>query len=187
VTIPAERIGLVFVFRTFERISYAWSCSPKGPSKSTTSSARPRWTPGESLADWLRLTLIPGIGGETQRKLLAAFGLPEAIFRCRRSALRQVSSATAKRRDCCSTPTTPPIERALDWANTPTSISSAWPTPSTRSCCSRSPDPPTLLYVRGRLELLNRPALAIVGSRNPTPQGSPERRAFRHGRSPRPG
>ena len=23
---------------------------------------------GEGLADWLRLTLIPGIGGETQRK-----------------------------------------------------------------------------------------------------------------------
>jgi len=32
------------------------------------------------LAAWLRLTLIPGLGGETQRKLLAAFGLPEAIF-----------------------------------------------------------------------------------------------------------
>jgi hypothetical protein len=32
-------------------------------------------------------------------------------------------------------------------------------------------DPPTLLYVRGRLDLLNKPALAVVGSRNPTPQG----------------
>jgi len=32
-------------------------------------------------------------------------------------------------------------------------------------------DPPTLIYVRGRLDLLQRPALAIVGSRNPTPQG----------------
>lgn len=37
-------------------------------------------TDGESLTYWLRLTLIPGIGGETQRKLLAAFGLPEAVF-----------------------------------------------------------------------------------------------------------
>jgi hypothetical protein len=37
----------------------------------------------EGLAAWLRLTLIPGIGGETQRKLLAAFGLPEADFRRR--------------------------------------------------------------------------------------------------------
>src|SRR6185295_5830528 len=33
------------------------------------------------------------------------------------------------------------------------------------------PDPPPLLYVKGRRELLNRPALAIVGSRNATAQG----------------
>lgn len=32
------------------------------------------------LAAWLRLTLTPGIGGEAQRKLLAAFGLPDKIF-----------------------------------------------------------------------------------------------------------
>ena len=31
----------------------------------------------DGLAAWLRLTLPSGIGGETQRKLLAAFGLPE--------------------------------------------------------------------------------------------------------------
>ena len=43
-----------------------------------------------SLSSWLRLTLIPGIGGETQRKLLAVFGLPEAIFSADRSALRSV-------------------------------------------------------------------------------------------------
>ncbi|HNI72602.1 MAG TPA: DNA-protecting protein DprA, partial [Accumulibacter sp.] len=36
--------------------------------------------PTASLAGWLRLTLIPGIGGERQRKLLGAFGLPETIF-----------------------------------------------------------------------------------------------------------
>ena len=35
----------------------------------------------EALAAWLRLTLIPGIGGETQRKLLTAFGLPDWMSR----------------------------------------------------------------------------------------------------------
>ncbi|HET7159098.1 MAG TPA: DNA-processing protein DprA, partial [Burkholderiales bacterium] len=33
------------------------------------------------------------------------------------------------------------------------------------------PDPPPVLYVKGRHELLNRMCLAIVGSRNPTQQG----------------
>jgi DNA processing protein len=37
-------------------------------------------SPPRGLAAWLHLTLAPGIGGETQRKLLAAFGLPDHIF-----------------------------------------------------------------------------------------------------------
>ena len=47
-------------------------------------------TEGESLSSWLRLTLVSGIGGERQRKLLRAFGLPEAVFSSGRSALRSV-------------------------------------------------------------------------------------------------
>jgi DNA processing protein len=39
-------------------------------------------------------------------------------------------------------------------------------------------DPPLLLYVQGRAELLRAPSLAIVGSRNPTPQGVENARAF---------
>jgi DNA processing protein len=39
-------------------------------------------------------------------------------------------------------------------------------------------DPPLLLYTIGRSELLNTPCLAIVGSRNPTPQGAENARAF---------
>jgi DNA processing protein len=39
-------------------------------------------------------------------------------------------------------------------------------------------DPPPLLYCLGRRELLARPALAIVGSRNATPQGIADAEAF---------
>ena len=39
-------------------------------------------------------------------------------------------------------------------------------------------DPPLLLYTIGRCELLNMPSVAIVGSRNPTPQGADNARAF---------
>ena len=46
----------------------------------------------EELAAWLRLTLAPGIGNITARKLLAAFGLPIAIFEQSTAALRQVVS-----------------------------------------------------------------------------------------------
>jgi len=39
-------------------------------------------------------------------------------------------------------------------------------------------DPPLLLYAQGRLELLGAPALAVVGSRNPSAQGIDNARAF---------
>ena len=40
-------------------------------------------------------------------------------------------------------------------------------------------DPPPVLHYAGELELLNRPALAIVGSRNATPQGRENARGVR--------
>src|SRR5660397_1382 len=54
----------------------------------------------DELGSWLRLTLTPGVGNETARKLLAAFGLPDAVFSQSATALKQVVStaqATALR------------------------------------------------------------------------------------------
>ncbi len=43
---------------------------------------------------------------------------------------------------------------------------------------AQTADPPLLLYAQGRCELLHARAVAIVGSRNPTPQGIDNARAF---------
>ena len=127
-------------------------------------------TPGESLRNWLRLTLIPGIGGETQRKLLAAFGLPEAVFSAGYSALRGVIGDKAVGL-LLDTDNEASVSAAIEWSqgenqHVITLADSEYP-----QALLEIPDPPTVLYVRGRLDLLNRSALAIVGSRNPTPQG----------------
>ena len=45
----------------------------------------------EELGAWLRLVLTPGVGTESARRLLAAFGEPEAIFAQTETALCQVS------------------------------------------------------------------------------------------------
>lgn len=123
-----------------------------------------------ALSSWLRLALTPGIGGETQRKLLAAFGLPEAIFATSRSALRGVigDKATTLLLD---TDNEASIAVACDWASGTDQHVVTLSDPEYPQALLEIPDPPILLYVRGRVELLNRPALAIVGSRNPTPQG----------------
>lgn len=123
-----------------------------------------------SLDAWLRLTLIPGVGSESQRKLLTAFGLPEAVFSAGYDALRCiVGSKTA--RLLLEADNSQAVAAARQWAQASdqhivTLADAAYP----RALLDIA-DPPTLIYVRGRLDLLQRPTLAIVGSRNPTPQG----------------
>ena len=52
----------------------------------------------DPLAAWLRLTLIPGIGGESQRRLLKAFGLPQAVFEAGFGELEAVVGAKLAQR-----------------------------------------------------------------------------------------
>ena len=44
--------------------------------------------------DWLRLMATPGVGPDSARRLLAAFGLPQAIFGQTLAALGQVVSSS---------------------------------------------------------------------------------------------
>lgn len=122
------------------------------------------------LLPWLRLTLTPGIGGETQRKLLRAFGPPDAIFNAGRSALGAVAGNQAASL-LLDQDNSAALEQALAWAAQPAQHLVSLADAEYPQSLLQTPDPPTLLYVLGRLELLNSPALAIVGSRNPTPQG----------------
>jgi DNA processing protein len=50
--------------------------------------------------------------------------------------------------------------------------------PAYPDCLSHIPDPPPLLYLKGRPELLAGPALAVVGSRNATLQGKANAEVF---------
>lgn len=123
----------------------------------------------EGLAAWLRLTLIPGIGGETQRKLLAAFGLPEAVFAAGRLAARAVVGSRADL--LFDFDPSEAVDRSLAWASQPghsilTLADTAYP-----AALLEIADPPNVLYVRGNAALLQQRGLGVVGSRNATPQG----------------
>ena len=123
----------------------------------------------DELAAWLRLTLIPGIGGESQRKLLAAFGLPEAIFAAGRLATRSVIGDRADL--LFDFDPSEEVDRNIAWADHPgqtilTLADSAYP-----QSLLEIADPPNVLYIRGNAALLQKRGLAMVGSRNATPQG----------------
>ena len=128
------------------------------------------------LAAWLRLTLIPGISGETQRKLLAAFGLPEAIFAAGRLEVRSVIGDKADL--LFDGDSTEAIEHSLAWASQPgqniITLADAGYPPALLEIA----DPPSVLYVRGNPDLLHRRGLAVVGSRNATPQGTQTAESF---------
>ena len=134
-------------------------------------------TDSRELASWLRLTLIPGVGGETRRALLKTFGPPQAIFEAGLRALAQtVEPALAERllsHDCGAA-----VDAALEWAaqrgNRLLTLADAdYP-----QSLLTSDDPPVLLYAKGCVEILNRPMLAVVGSRNATVQGLRDAEAF---------
>ena len=123
----------------------------------------------EGLHDWLRLAAIPGLGGEAQRKLLNAFGLPDAVFSASHSALAAVIGRELA--ESLHQNAGADVDADLAWAAEPgnhivTLADEAYP-----QALLEQPNPPVLLYAKGRLELFNRPAIAVVGSRNATRQG----------------
>jgi len=142
----------------------------------------------EELASWLRLALTPGVGPETARRLLAALGEPRAIFEQSDTALRQIVS-TAQAQALLEEPQG---WRALSddtwlWLQTcpDPGIARALVTlgdPDYPAALLQIPDPPLMLYALGQIDALGsaNPAqsLAMVGSRNPTPQGAVNAREF---------
>lgn len=121
------------------------------------------------LASWLQLTLTPGLGASTVRSLLQRFGLPENILAAPREQLESIAgpAAAAQLRSERSAD----VERALRWAEDPSHALVTLADGIYPRMLLEIPDPPPLLYAVGRLELLARPALAVVGSRNATAQG----------------
>lgn len=144
----------------------------------------------DELALWLRLSAADGIGHMSSRKLLAAFGLPEAIFRQKPEALSAFLNAKQ-----ITSLLTPPKEL-------PTLLDATWAWQDSASagvmrkivCYADADypkvlltlsDPPPLLYITGSATVYAQLAaqevandIAIVGSRHATPQGLANARSF---------
>lgn len=125
------------------------------------------------FAAWFRLLETPGLGREKARRLLAAFGDPAAVLASRPESLRDVVGA--KLADALQRE--PPdfsarLRTALGWLQggaqrqVLTLGHPAWP-----PLLLQAADAPLLLYAEGDLSALGAPAIAVVGSRQPTAQG----------------
>lgn len=134
----------------------------------------------QELGAWLRLLETPGVGRQSARRLLQAFGEPQAVFDRPSSAWREVLEPRAASALAAVPEALDDLIRGtLDWlAAAEDRQIITLGDPEYPPALLDSPDPPLLLYLIGRAELLQRPALAMVGSRSPTPQGREDARAF---------
>ena len=134
-----------------------------------------------ALVHWLRLGLIPGVGEAGMRRLLTAFGLPENIFAASLPALTQAAGEVlalrlfGARNDAAISAQ---VDTALRWLDAAENHLVTLADADYPRDLLDAPDPPPLLYCKGRRELLGRPAIAIVGSRNATAQGLANAESF---------
>jgi len=134
-------------------------------------------TQDPGLAGWLQLTLTPGLGNSAIRELLRQFGLPQSVLSRNRAELAAFApgSVIDALRSAAVEKT---VAAALQWVAQPGNHIVTLADETYPRMLLEIPDPPPLLYARGRLELLQRPALAIVGSRNATAQGIANAESF---------
>lgn len=135
----------------------------------------------EDLRAWLGLLLVPGLGPVGTRRLLAALGSPQAALDAPASLWRDVLGPRWQLGTCQPDATlwADTHRRAHDWLLACdnraiiTLADSAYP-----HSLLQAEDPPLLLFAAGRLGLLQRPAVAMVGSRHATPTGHSNAHAF---------
>jgi len=138
----------------------------------------PRLTAPQDVLYWLALEAVPGLGPESARRLLEAFPDPSAIFAVPKALLTPVvgerlAEALARR------PVEPEQHRpTLDWLAGEDNHFIPITDPRYPERLKTLPGSPAWLYVKGDPDWLARPALAIVGSRNATPQGRRDAQAF---------
>jgi DNA processing protein len=128
---------------------------------------------------WLRLAFASEIGRQTARRLLAAFGSPQAVFEASAAQRRQVVGTAAAGLDDPAPGHRERCRATLDWLEAaPGRRLMVLGDADYPGWLLHTADPPLLLFLDGRAELLAARSLAIVGSRRPTPQGAANARAF---------
>ena len=135
----------------------------------------------DELLAWLRLTLSPGVGNVGARRLLAVLGSPQAVLAADVDTWRELAgpAAMAGLGQACDdieallAPTRAWLEADPQQRHIITWGDVAYP-----QALLNTADPPPMLYAQGHVDLLNRPSVAVVGSRHATAQGRDNARAF---------
>ena len=121
---------------------------------------------------WLALKLVPGLGTRVAGKLLERFRTPRSVFAASRTELEAAGVAGGVAQSiasgCSFEDAAAQQEKAREAGACCLPLSDPRYPPLLRDIY----DPPLLLFVRGRLELLASVQVGVVGTRRPTPYGT---------------
>ncbi|HJT69222.1 MAG TPA: DNA-processing protein DprA [Terriglobales bacterium] len=129
----------------------------------------PNANPNQIL--WLALTLTPGLGPTRAKRLVEFFGSVESVFQ---ASLTELEATGMPAQAAQSLATGKSLELAQDeLAKSATAgiRMIGLDDPEYPARLRQIYDPPLILYVRGNVEALARPGIAVIGTRHPTPYG----------------
>jgi DNA processing protein len=129
-------------------------------------------TPSHETICWLALALTPGLGPSRIRKLIEHYGTADRVLQ---ASLTELEATGMRAVSAQSLATGKSLELAQDElakavqanANIISLSDPAYP-----ARLKEIYDPPVILFVKGSVELLSKPGIAMVGTRHPTPYGS---------------
>jgi DNA processing protein len=132
----------------------------------------------DDLAAWVSLAKAPGLDPESLLVALDRLGSARGVL-CAPEAERELAGIPTSTRDFLR------AQRGLSaaelhWLESPSHCLLPLTDPKYPQLLRAAPDRPLALYVAGNVDALADPPLAIVGSRNPTAQGSETAFEFAH-------
>jgi DNA processing protein len=142
------------------------------PNYAPNSESPPPLLSEDEMIHWLALRMTPGLGTRKAGQLIEIFRTPQAIFRATRSELQAAGLPAAVAQSvssgCGFEDAADQRQKIIEAGAQLVPIR----TPLYPAALREIFDPPPVLFVRGRTELLHSPMLAIVGTRRPTPYGT---------------
>lgn len=134
--------------------------------------------PTDEFAARLRLHLTPGIGPKRFQQLLEAFGSAQAAVQASRSEWRALGMPDRSLGASHRAEVSQGLEHCLAWLESPHRHILMRGDPEYPALLNEVVDAPPVLYLEGELKLLERPQIALVGSRHASHQGLSNAKAF---------
>ncbi len=123
-------------------------------------------------AFWLALSLTPGLGPTRIKKLIEHYGSAELVFHASLTELEATGMRAVSAQSIATGKSLELAQQECLKASEAGARIISLSDPEYPSRLKEIYDPPVILFVKGSVEVLAQPGIAMVGTRHPTPYGS---------------